>query len=202
MQSKGSFIVIDGIDGCGKSSQIELLNKTIKNSVIVRDPGTTELGKELREILLYKSIHISQISQVFLFLAARAQLYYETILPTLNYGITVLCDRWHPSTIAYQSSLNDKIILGIEEIKNLCKMIPNPDFLFILNIDPKIALQRIRQRDKTDRFESNSEDYFNKLNDVYRSIDGIHLNVNSLNESEVNKLIISHLKDQFLDSNV
>ena len=144
--SKGLFIVFEGGEGSGKTTQAERLQQRLseagQRSVLVREPGTTILGQYLREYLKSKR-PLTLESELLLFAAARAQLVAEEIKPTLRKGISVIADRFTGSTVAYQGYgrgikrevvdyLNDYVTGGI-----------NPDITFLLDTDPTEGLNRV-----------------------------------------------------------
>ena len=144
--TKGLFIVFEGGEGSGKSTQAERLQQRLAEAshraVLVREPGTTTLGLYLREYLKSKRPLILE-SELLLFMAARAQLVAEEISPTLNKGISVIADRFAGSTVAYQGYgrgigrdvidyLNDYVTSGL-----------TPDATFLLDADPADGLKRI-----------------------------------------------------------
>lgn len=144
--SKGLFIVFEGGEGSGKSTQAECLLQRLseagRQAVLVREPGTTTLGLYLREYLKSK-LPLTLESELLLFAAARAQLVAEEIRPTLEGGITVVADRYTGSTVAYQGFgrgirrdvidyLNDYVTGGLE-----------PDITFLLDTEPAEGLERV-----------------------------------------------------------
>ncbi len=144
--SKGLFIVFEGGEGSGKTTQAERLQQRLseagQRSVLVREPGTTILGQYLREYLKSKR-PLTLESELLLFAAARAQLVAEEIKPTLRKGISVIADRFTGSTVAYQGYgrgikrevvdyLNDYVTGGL-----------NPDITFLLDTDPTEGLNRV-----------------------------------------------------------
>ncbi len=144
--SKGLFIVFEGGEGSGKSTQAECLLQRLSEAgqpaVLVREPGTTTLGLYLREYLKSKR-PLTLDSELLLFAAARAQLVAEEIRPTLHRGITVIADRYTGSTVAYQGFgrgirrdvidyLNDYVTGGL-----------NPDITFLLDAEPAEGLERV-----------------------------------------------------------
>jgi dTMP kinase len=144
--SAGKFIVIEGGEGAGKSTQAEQLyrrlTETRRAALLVREPGTTPLGLYLRDYLKSKQ-PLTTESELLLFSAARAQLVADQIRPSLAKGITVIADRFTGSTIAYQGHgrgirrdvinyLNDYVTGGL-----------NPDIVFLLDIDPEEGLHRV-----------------------------------------------------------
>lgn len=106
MKLKSQFIVLDGPDGCGKSSQVKLLEQFLKKSQVkvscFRDPGSTATGEKIRKILLDPANHIGNRTELLLYMASRAQLWDECIAPALKKKKCVLLDRWLSSTCAYQ----------------------------------------------------------------------------------------------------
>ena len=105
--SKGLFITFEGIDGCGKSTQVKLLvdylNQTGDKTIMVREPGGTKISEEIRDILLNRHLDdISDRTEALLMTGSRSQLTYEIILPELENGFNVVADRYYDSTLAYQ----------------------------------------------------------------------------------------------------
>ncbi len=168
----GILISFEGIDGAGKSTQVRLLADHLKecgiSSVICYEPGGTEIGDSIREILLnpeYK--HMSPLTELLLFYASRCQLLEEVVIPALNQDKVILLDRFIDSTYAYQgygrgidlntiSLLNKLILRGIR-----------PDRTFLLDISVEEALRR---KKKHDRFDEESVDFLKKVRSGYREI--------------------------------
>lgn len=148
------FITFEGCDGAGKSSILERIYKQLQKEGIpvvrTREPGGSLLGEKIRALLLHKNkdIAIGTRAELLLFLAARAQHVEELILPELDKGKVVLCDRFHDSTIAYQAFARgalQKAEVTQEVVENLClfsssSLQPNCTLLF--DVDPKVGLQR------------------------------------------------------------
>jgi len=163
------FFVFDGIDGAGKSTQIELFSEWLTsnnhNVVNCSDPGSTILGNKMREILLGKSefpIHVR--SEMLMFSVARAQLVEQIIRPAIEAGKTVVCDRYFFSTVVYQGHAGNLSIDEIMAVTNVAVagMMPDVTFLFDLPVDEAIA--RITQQgDGLDRMESRGAEYFQKV---------------------------------------
>ena len=162
-----SFLIsFEGIDGCGKSTQINLLKNELENrdisSCILREPGDTSISDKIREILLDKENNICAESETLLFLAARAQLVREKILPELEKGSLVICDRYYDSTLAYQGygrNLDRSLINNLNKFA-INKMIPL--ITFILKLDPEIAFRRI-SKNEVDRMESGGLKFLQKV---------------------------------------
>ncbi|MBN1766230.1 MAG: dTMP kinase [Sedimentisphaerales bacterium] len=145
---RGKFIVLDGPDGCGKSTQIRLLKDVLKNSgvpvLVVRDPGGTMIGERIRQIIL--DDHHTEMSircEALLFMASRAQLYHQCIGPALKDNMCVICDRWVSSTYAYQAVAGR---LGADYVLNLADTALErtwPDLTFIIDLPSDIGLERL-----------------------------------------------------------
>lgn len=187
------LISFEGIDGCGKTTQIDLLvdklrSRDMKCSVL-REPGDTSISNKLREILLDKNNEICSESETLLFLAARSQLVREKIMPNIEKGNIVICDRYLDSTLAYQGYGRglDKDVINNLNLFATNKMLPS--LTFILDIDPKIAYNRII-KDDIDRMESEGIDFLNKISIGYKMI--------AKSNSERCKLIMCEDKDKFV----
>lgn len=166
------FITFEGADGCGKTTQIELLDKFLKEkgfkTLVTREPGAKGLGEKLREILLNYDGEVSPNCESFLFLADRAQHVDCVIKPALKKGIIVLCDRHTDSTVAYQGYGRQ---LDIEQIKNLNKIAVNglkPDLTIVFDIDIETSMQRVGKT--KDRMESAGTEFFNRVRNGYLAI--------------------------------
>jgi dTMP kinase len=152
--ARGRFIVIDGIDGCGKSTQAERLVRSLseragKPALHLREPGGTALGERLREILLSRALVLAPRVETLLFTAARAQMLEEKVEPALAAGRDVVCERFHPSTFAYQAVAGELAQERVLELLHAWAGEPEPDLLIVLDIDPERALlRRSRPRDR------------------------------------------------------
>ena len=163
---KGKFIVLDGPDGCGKSTQARLLRKWAQDNgveaVSFRDPGTTVIGEKIRAILLDPTHEeMNTRCELLLYMAARAQLYSESIAPALKQGKCVILDRWLSSTCAYQGyaggfGIGKVVKLAIDSLERAW-----PDVTIILDIDIEAAKPRLSA--ELDRMEQKSKDYHEKV---------------------------------------
>lgn len=169
---KGLFITFEGIDGCGKTTQIELLKEELEKKgytvLLTREPGAKGLGEKFREILLNYDGEVSSNCESFLFLADRAQHIDTIIKPAINSGTIVLCDRHTDSTVAYQGYGRE---LDLEQIYQLNKIATNgivPDITFILDIDIETSLQRIGKG--RDRMENAGREFFERVRNGYIEI--------------------------------
>lgn len=151
MANRGTFITFEGIDGCGKTTQISLLIERLRDSgygvVESAEPGGTRIGTQVRRILLdSENRELSPTAELLLYFACRAQNVDEKIKPALAMGRVVISDRFTDSTIAYQGAgrgLGVQTVMTLHEIA--CRGV-NPDLTIILDIDLKTSLARARER--------------------------------------------------------
>jgi dTMP kinase len=162
----GKFIVLDGPDGCGKSTQVELLGQWLgENGVsykLLRDPGTTAIGEKIRQVLL--SVEHSTMTtetEVLLYMAARVQLWHEVIGPALKEDKCVVLDRWLSSTCAYQGWAGGFGIERVIKIAEDCLERPWPDLTIILDVDLETAAKRLKR--DLDRVEQKGVGYHQKV---------------------------------------
>jgi len=170
----GSLITFEGIDGSGKSTQIQMLehefNKLGVEYKTFREPGGTELSEKIRAILLDKeNIELISTAESLLFAAARAQLTAEQIKPAIAKGEFVICDRFTDSTIAYQGYGRGLDIKQLEEINYIATAGLTPDITFILDISPEAAAVRM-EAEASDRMEETGVDFFRRIRGGYRQI--------------------------------
>jgi dTMP kinase len=166
----GKFIVLDGPDGCGKSTQVELLTQWLDGQGVptsrFRDPGDTAIGEKIREILLNpEHLSMSTETEVSLYMAARAQLWIEKIAPALRENRCVILDRWLSSTCAYQGWAGG---FGMEKIIKIaydCLKQVWPDLTIILDVDLKTAAQRLNRQ--LDRMEAKGDGYHKKVREGF-----------------------------------
>jgi len=153
---RGKFIVIDGPDGCGKSTHTRLLTKHLGNQgykvLVIREPGGTRISEKIRRILLDpKNYRMTVPTELFLYMASRAQLVAELIEPALAKGKIVLCDRFLSSTIVYQGIAGGIGKVLVEWIGKVATQNIKPDITVILDIKPEDGLRR--KKGKPDRME-------------------------------------------------
>ncbi len=174
MTKRGLFITFEGIDGCGKSSQIDRAAEYLESRGIefikTRDPGGTPLGCKIREILLNYDGDIASMCELFLYLADRAQHIEEKILPALEAGKVVLCDRYVDSTIAYQGYARGLDKEQILELNNIVAKGLMPDLTFVFDIIPEVACSRLGE--KKDRLESECSDFHRKVREGFLDLAG------------------------------
>lgn len=169
---KGLFITFEGADGCGKTTQIELLDKYLRekgfDTLLTREPGAKGLGVKLREILLNYDGEVSPVAESFLFLADRAQHVDCIIKPALKEGKIILCDRHTDSTIAYQGYGRNLDLDRINYLNNIATSGLKPDLTIVFDIDVETSMSRVGKN--KDRMESAGVEFFNRVREGYLEI--------------------------------
>src|SRR5574344_1457425 len=167
----GKFVTFEGGEGAGKSTLIESIKAYFDKSNIqylaTREPGGVKVCEDIRNILKYSTQKINDRAELLLFSASRAELVDEVILPNLEQGKVVLCDRFFDSTRAYQGYANG---LGDEYVMNITNFATSglvPDITFLLDIDPVLAFKRKGGSDKGDRIEAITLQYHQKVREGY-----------------------------------
>ncbi len=169
---KGKFITLEGTEGVGKSTNIACIEQWLSSRGIdfisTREPGGTELGEEVRTLLLsHRSQSVDVMAELLLMFAARAQHLSEKILPALNKGTWVLCDRFTDATFAYQGGGRGVDLHLIQTLADLVQGGLQPDLTLVLDIDPEVGLTRVRQRGERDRFETEELAFFDRVRHGY-----------------------------------
>jgi len=164
------LITLEGPDGSGKTTQADLLLKWAQSNGIetvkVQDPGYTPLGKELREILLYRTdLEIDHAARAAIFAAARRQLWAEVVKPALAQEKLVITERWHLSTLAYQGVLGG---VGLNAVNDLLKAVVGEDTTPHITIYLKVlATEALQRKADKDRFQFDTLEEREKLNNAY-----------------------------------
>ncbi len=166
---QGKLITFEGIDGAGKSSQIELTQnflKTInKKTIVTREPGGTSFGEKLRSLIL-DSDHLLSETEVLLMFAARLEHLHKVVFPALNDGTMVLCDRFTDSTYAYQGGNG----VGFNKIKTMEDWVHlnfKPDLTFYFKVPVEVAIQRIKSTRGFDKFEQLRTNKLHEIKKIY-----------------------------------
>lgn len=169
---RGTFIVLDGTEGCGKSTQSRLLYDRLVNEagadqvLLVRDPGATRIGEQVRSLLLNpQHAEMNMRTEMLLYMAARAQMMAEVVLPALAAGKTVLCDRFVSSTLAYQlggDGLTDADIRAVADIAICGRW---PDLTILLDMPAPASMARVKR--EMDRIERRPIEYHEQVRRNY-----------------------------------
>ena len=166
------FVTFEGVDGSGKTTQVELLRSRLESEgrdvVATREPGGTPLGERVRELLLETGEEMSAWAEAALFAAARAELVARVIEPALSRGADVVCDRYVDSSLAYQGIARG---LGIEDVLELnLRAIGGllPDRTFLLVVDPDTSAARVGER--PDRIEREGAAFRARVDGAYRQL--------------------------------
>jgi dTMP kinase len=157
--SRGLFITFEGTEGSGKTTQVEMVGEWLSphDPVVIREPGGTELGERIREVVLYAGLDIDAEAEMYLFMAARRQLIADVIVPALAAGQIVIADRYHDSTLAYQGGAR-----GVPAIWP--PTFPRPDVTFLLEGPVEKGLERHVAAGKApDRMEQESLDFHRRV---------------------------------------
>lgn len=169
---KGKFITFEGVEGAGKTTNIayiaEEIKKTGQKILLTREPGGTTTGEAIREILISKDLpEMHHDTELLLMFAARAEHLQRKILPALEQGTWVLCDRFTDASYAYQGAGRGINSEHIKTLENLVQGSLRPDYTFLFDLDADIGLARAQSRGETDRFEQQHIDFFNRVRAQY-----------------------------------
>lgn len=169
---KGLFITLEGADGCGKTTQLNLLKEYLTSRgyeiVVTREPGGKGLGEKLREILLNYDGEVSDRCEAFLYLADRAQNIDTIIKPAINSGKIVLCDRHTDSSVAYQGYGREQNIDNINMLNELAVNGVHPDLTIVFDIDTETSMERVGA--EKDRLESAGIEFHKRVRNGYLEI--------------------------------
>ncbi len=197
-KEKGKFIVFDGIDGSGKSTQIDSLAHYLrakgKKVYVTREPGGTEVSEKIRDLLLSVSNDISEDTELLLMFAARAQHIEKVLRPKKDRGDWIICSRFTDATIAYQGYGRGISLARIKQIADIVHPDFNPDLSIFLDLDVHQAAERRNSRGEyIDRIEKEHISFMQKVRDGYLEI---------ASKDKDNKKVIngSLLKDDITDS--
>ena len=200
------FIVLEGSEGVGKSSHIKTIeNYLIKykiDYILTREPGGTKTGEEIRKIILDKENETDELSDALLFYASRYENYTKKILPALNTGKTVICDRFHYSTLVYQgivgnnSTVRDLHMIFDEIYKK------SIDHVIYFYTDPEESLKRISSRTVTDKFESKGLSFLEEISEAYKNVFKKMKNITMIDTSgdkrDTEKVLFKSLDEIFI----
>jgi dTMP kinase len=172
---KGRFITVEGGEGAGKSTNLsfiqDLLKAAGKQVLFTREPGGTPLGEEIRELLLgHQHTGMSDDTELLLMFAARAEHLHRKIIPALQQGQWVLCDRFTDASYAYQGTGRGLPKGRIETLERFVQRDLRPDLTLLLDLPVDIGLQRAGKRSEPDRFEKQDATFFEEVRSGYLEI--------------------------------
>ena len=205
MSTKGKFITLEGCDGCGKTTQLSLLSAYLEKRGIphlfTREPGGSRIAEEIRAMILNKdNREMTDACEALLYAAARVQHLEERVIPALNEGKLVVCDRYVDSSYAYQGEARG---LGYRAVKEINRYAISPDLTVFLDISPEDAFARKRGIDPNDRMELQGLAFHKKVYEGYKRIAEREPNrfipVNSYRSAdEIHEEIVSLLQERGL----
>ena len=174
-QTRGLFLTLEGVEGVGKSTNIEFMTQYLERRgidyVLTREPGGTQLAEKIRELLLdVHEEHMSELTELLLVFAARAQHIEKLIEPALASGKWVLCDRFTDATFAYQGAGRGLSVEKITQLQSMVQGSLRPDLTIILDLDPAIGMERAKGRGELDRFEQEQQSFFLLVRQAYLDI--------------------------------
>jgi dTMP kinase len=173
--ARGKFITVEGIEGAGKSSNLEfirgLLEKAGHQVLFTREPGGTPLGEEVRDLLLgHKHTGMGDDTELLLMFAARAEHLEQKIRPALDAGIWVLCDRFTDASYAYQGGGRGIDMERIRALESWTQGDLRPDLTLLLDLPVETGLERAGKRSDPDRFEKEAARFFESVRNAYLEI--------------------------------
>ncbi|QMT32124.1 dTMP kinase [Alysiella filiformis] len=201
------FITLDGIDGAGKTTQLNVIQEWFTAQqlpvVFTREPGSTPLGEQLREIVLNPASKMTPKAETLLMFTARQQHLDDVVFPNLNKGINVVCDRFTDATFAYQGGGRGLPYAQIAALEQWVQGDFQPDFTLILDVPLEVALQRIERSREKDRFEQEPAEFYRAVRETYlqraASQPQRYAVLNSNREKEVVRQDIFNLLNQLFE---
>jgi dTMP kinase len=172
----GKLIVFEGVEGCGKTTQMQLCFQWLESLnisvLLTREPGGTALGKDLRALLLEKSLSkpVGEVTELLLYAADRAQHIEEELKPNLATGKFILCDRYTDSTIAYQGYGRGLDMSLINNLNQIATGGLKSDITIWLDVDVEVGLSRKRGQTKLDRIEQETMDFHRRVQQGYTEL--------------------------------
>ncbi len=194
------FITFEGGEGSGKTTLVASLQQSLRDLgykvLVTREPGGCRLGQAIRELLLHGKTPLCAKAELLLFLADRAQHVTEVVIPHLNKGYVVLCDRYHDSSYAYQGAARH---LDVTDLDFLCPFASTlvPALTLLLDIDPVVGMQR---QNSQDRLEAQHIDFHQKVRQEYLKLAKKHARIVVLDatasKSVLSKTALGHILDK------
>jgi len=167
------FVVLDGVDGCGKTTQAARLVRTLASEtggevLHLREPGSTRLGEAIRGLVLDPEADLSPAVETLLFAAARRQMLDEVVAPALARGASVVVERFHASTFAYQVAAGGLAEGDVLDLLERFAGSPRPDLVLILDVPAEVAAARASARRTSDRIEAKGLDFQRRVADGFK----------------------------------
>ncbi|MDY6840917.1 MAG: dTMP kinase [Pseudomonadota bacterium] len=172
MPVRGQFLTFEGTEGVGKSTQLQVASRTLDelgvDHLITREPGGTPMAESIRELLLApRDEPVHETTELLLMFAARAQHLHTRILPVLEAGRWVLCDRFTDATFAYQGGGRGVPESRIAQLEELVQGRIRPDHVILLDVTVETGMQRASRRGELDRFEQETVAFFERVRNTY-----------------------------------
>jgi len=200
---KGLFVTFEGIDGCGKTTQVTALKNSLESKgtkvVVIREPGATLIGEKIRSILLDKAnCGMSSETEVLLYEAARAQIVNEVIRPALHAGEVVICDRFYDSSVAYQGYARGLPLESIDSLNRFATGGLEPDLTFLLDLPAAAAWERMNGREGAhDRLEIEGLGFMEKVRAGYLELAGKHARIIKLDAMSPATVLAEYIDRNF-----
>lgn len=174
-KKRGLFITVEGTDGSGKTTQMGNMQNYLSSLgcqvLLTREPGGTRISEGIRSIILDPAYtEMSNTTELLLYSASRAQLVEEIIKPSIEKGITVICDRYTDSFFAYQGYGRGICMELLESVTEIAVNGTMPDITFFFDLDPRIGLKRRRAATGSDRIENEVPDFHKRVHEGYRAL--------------------------------
>jgi dTMP kinase len=204
---KGKFIVIEGMEGAGKSSAIAIVESILQkhniNFINTREPGGTPLAESLRDIVKSSELNetLTEETELFLMYASRSQLLTNKILPAIAEGTWVIGDRHNMSSLAYQGGGRKFCEITMRNISDITLKGFHPNITLYLDIEPNIGLARAKARGQLDRIELEKIDFFHRVHNQYKKIANSDSTVITIDASQAMTLVhseIANVIEQFI----
>jgi dTMP kinase len=175
----GVFITFEGPDGSGKTTQIKLLEKYLKEKgydiLITREPGGTNISEQIRNVILDKNnMEMDKITEALLYAASRAQHVAQIIKPALLEGKAIICDRFVDSSIVYQGIGRNLGIDFIKKINDMATAGTQPDITFLMKLSPELGLNRKFSSDECNRLDMEKLEFHNKVYEGYLKLESLY----------------------------
>lgn len=206
MSNLGRFIVVEGLEGAGKSTAVETIKEFFstyhQHFITTREPGGTRVGEAVRHLIKQVSSESESLeakAELLLLYASRVQLVEQVIKPALNDGTWVLADRFELSTFAYQGGGRGLDVNMISELSQYCLNGFSPDLIIFMDITPELGLSRALKRGSADRIEQESLDFFYRVYDAYHETIKTMKQVVVIDATQTEQVVKQNILDALLN---